>query len=123
MNIIDINHAPRREDMQAIGTVSVLGATIEAGEAQAYAKGSFGAPDSAVSAGYFGVTRSVFRMTYPFNEQATVVEGSVRLTDLASGTSTVFSKGESWFVTQGSEVRWEILSEFFVKHFFAVANQ
>lgn len=123
MNIIEITHAPHREDMQAIGTVSALGATIESGEAQAFTKGTLGSPDGPVSAGYFGVTRGVFRMTYPFNEQATVVEGSVKLTDLVRGTSTIFSKGESWFVTQGSEVRWEILSDFFVKHFFAAANE
>ncbi|MCP1576262.1 hypothetical protein RB25_09490 [Herbaspirillum rubrisubalbicans] len=122
MNIIEISHAPRREDMQAIGPVSVLGATIEAGEAQAYATGTFGAPGDAVSAGYFGVTRSTFRMTYPFNEQATVAEGSVRLTDLATGNSLSFGKGDSWFVKQGSEILWEIQSDFFVKHFFAVAN-
>lgn len=122
MSITRISTALRKEDMHAIGPVSNLGATVESGTVDAYALGTFGAPTDPVSAGYFGVTQGTFRMTYPFSEQATVVQGSVTLTDVASGTAVTYDVGDSWFVTQGTEVLWEVRSEFFVKHFLAVAG-
>lgn len=122
MSMTRISSTIGQQDLHLIGPVSLLGATIESGAAQAYALGTFGAPTDPVSAGYFGVTRSVFRMTYPFNEQATVVQGSVKLTDVASGEAVVYQTGDSWFVTQGTEVLWEIQSDFFIKHFLAVVQ-
>jgi len=122
MSITQLSTALRQQDMQHIGPVSVLGATIESGQADAYALGTFGTPGDPVTAGYFGVTRSTFRMAYPFHEQATVVHGSVKITDLAAGTSVTYEEGDSWFVTQGTEVLWEVQSEFFIKHYFAVVK-
>lgn len=122
MSLTQLTTSLRQQDMQAIGPVTVLGATIESGDVQAYALGTFGGPTDPVSAGYFGVTRGVFRMTYPFNEQAVVVHGTVKLTDLAAGTSVTYRTGDSWFVTQGTEVLWEIESDFFIKHYFAVVK-
>ena len=122
MSITPIKHTIVRQDLQPVGSITNLGATVESGTVEAFALGTFGAPTDAVSAGYFGVTRGVFRMTYPFNEQATVVHGSVKLTDVATGASVTYSTGESWFVTQGTEVLWEIQSDFFIKHFLAVAR-
>ena len=122
MSITQISPAVRQQDMQPIGPVTNLGATIVSGDVQAFGLSTFGAPTDPVSAGYFGVTRGVFRMTYPFNEQAVVVQGSVKLTDVAAGTSVTYNVGDSWFVTQGTEVLWEVESEFFVKHFFAVVK-
>ena len=68
----------------------------------------------------FGTTAGKFRMTYPFSEQATVVSGEVRLTDESTGQSTLYKAGDSWFVTKGTPVLWEVVSESFVKHYFAV---
>lgn len=122
MSITRISTAIGRQDLQPIGSVTNLGATVESGTADAFALGTFGAPSDPVSAGYFGVTRSIFRMTYPFNEQATVVQGSVKLTDVATGSTATYHVGDSWFVTQGTEIVWEIQSEFFIKHFLAVVK-
>ena len=122
MSITPISHTICQQDLQPIGPLTNLGATVTAGPDQAYALGTFGGPTDAVSAGYFGVARSVFRMTYPFNEHATVVHGSVKLTEVASGASVTYHRGESWFVTRGTEVLWEIESDFFIKHFLAVVQ-
>jgi uncharacterized cupin superfamily protein len=123
MSITQITTSLRQQDLHSIGSVSNLGATVEAGDVQAFVKGTFGGPTDPVSAGYFGVTHGTFRMTYPFNEQATVVQGSVKLTDVAAGTSVTYNVGDSWFATQGTEVLWEIQSDFFIKHFFAVVDK
>ena len=103
------------------GTVADLGSEILAGEGKAYGKMTAGAPTDLVSAAYFGVSKSTFRMTYPFNEQATVVTGEVLLTDESTGETNRFGVGDSWYVAKGTPVRWEILSDSFVKHYHAVA--
>ncbi|MCY1260584.1 hypothetical protein D9M68_119520 [compost metagenome] len=74
-----------------------------------------------VSSAYFGTTRGKFRMTYPFSEQATVVSGELLLTDESTGQTTRYKAGDSWFVTKGTPVLWEVLSDSFVKHYYAVA--
>ncbi|MDD1012735.1 cupin domain-containing protein [Pseudomonas rubra] len=107
-------------ELDAWGTVADLGSEILEGEVRAFGKMTFGAPTDPVSSAYFGTTTGKFRMVYPFNEQAVVVTGRVRLTDEATGVSRTYSQGDSWFVSKGTPVLWEILSESFVKHYFAV---
>jgi uncharacterized cupin superfamily protein len=108
-------------DLAPIGSVSVLGAEVIGADVTAYVKGTYGGPTDPVSAGYFGVGKGKFKMVYPFNEQATVVAGAVTLTDEASGERVTYKQGDSWFVTKGTAVTWEIESDAFIKHFFAVA--
>jgi hypothetical protein len=120
MSINKLSTTIALKEMHAIGPVSNLGATILSGDVQAYALGTFGGPTDPVSAGYFAATRGAFRMTYPFNEQATIVQGSVKLTDIATGVATIYRTGDSWFVTKGTEVLWEIEGELCMKHYFAV---
>lgn len=120
MSLITIAPPRSTDDMHAIGPVTQLGSEILSGECLAYAQSTFGGPTDPVSAGYFAVTPGRFRMTYPFNEQAVVVQGSVTLTDVQTGTATRYGVGDSWFITQGTEVLWDVSGGVFIKHFFAV---
>jgi len=106
-------------ELDSWGTVADLGSEILEGEAKAFGKMTFGSPTDAVSAGYFGVTKSKFRMVYPFNEHATVVFGEVILTDESTGQATRYKAGDSWFVTKGTSVLWDVLSDSFTKHYMA----
>lgn len=109
------------DQLDAWGTVADLGSEILEGEVRCFGKMTAGAPTDAVSAAYFGTTKGKFRMTYPFNEQATVVTGEVILTDESSGQKTHFKAGDTWFVTKGTPVLWEVVSDSFIKHYYAVA--
>ncbi|KAF1068071.1 MAG: hypothetical protein GAK45_01480 [Pseudomonas citronellolis] len=120
MSLTPLKHGTSLSELDAWGTVADLGSQILEGDARAFGKMTHGAPTDPVSAGYFGVTRSKFRMVYPFTEQATVVAGEVLLTDEASGQTTRYGVGDSWFVTKGTAVLWEVTGESFVKHYFAV---
>lgn len=102
------------------GTVADLGSEIE-GECAALGKMVFGAPTDPVSCAYFGATRGVFRMTYPFNEHAVVVEGEVTLKNEATGESRTYGPGEGWFVEKGTPVLWTVTTDRFVKNYLAVA--
>ncbi|WP_354520377.1 cupin domain-containing protein [Lysobacter enzymogenes] len=111
-------------DLQALdpwGTVADLGSQPLEGEVRAYGRMTHGAPTDPVSAGYFGATRGKFRLVYPFDEHAVVVSGEVALTDESTGVTTHYRPGDAWFVAKGTSTVWEILSDGFVKHYFAVA--
>ena len=120
MALTPIRQGITLDQLDAWGTVADLGSEILEGEVRAFGKMTAGAPTDPVSAAYFGTTGGKFRMTYPFNEQATVVGGEVRLTDEATGQSQLYKAGDSWFVTKGTQVLWEVLGEGFVKHYYAV---
>lgn len=105
-------------ELEAIGSVSLLGATPTEGDPQVAARMVYGAPGDAFTCGIFSATRGGFAMTYPFTEHATVLEGEVELT-VAGGEPQRFVPGDSWFVKQGTEVQWRILSPRFVKHYLA----
>ncbi|HBT2538958.1 TPA: DUF861 domain-containing protein, partial [Klebsiella aerogenes] len=78
----------------------------------------YGEPQDAFTCGLFSSTEGSFTMTYPFTEHATVLEGEVELT-VAGGEPQRFAPGDSWFVKQGTEVEWKILTPRFVKHYLA----
>ncbi len=103
--------------LQPIGSVSVLGATPGAGDPQAGLNMVFGTPTDKLSCGIFSATKGTFTMIYPFTEHATVLEGEVALT--VNGETTHYHKGDSWFVEQGTAVEWEVLTDRFVKNYFA----
>jgi uncharacterized cupin superfamily protein len=120
MPITTINKDVQLSELAAWGTVADLGSVILEGEVKCFGKMAFGAPTDPVSGGYFGTTQGKYRMVYPFNEQAVVVTGEVVLTDESTGQSARYKAGDSWFVTKGTPVLWEVVSESFVKHYFAV---
>ncbi|MDD2054236.1 cupin domain-containing protein [Pseudomonas putida] len=121
MSLTAIKNGITLDQLDAWGTVADLGSEILEGEVKCFGKMTAGAPTDPVSAAYFGTTQGKFRMVYPFNEQATVVTGEVVLTDESSGQTSRFKAGDSWFVTKGTPVLWEVVSDSFVKHYYAVA--
>jgi uncharacterized protein len=121
MSLTTIQHGMKISELDAWGKLSDIGAEIlEGGEVAAFGKMTHGAPTDPVSAGYFGTTKGKFRLVYPFSEQATVVAGEVRITDESTGKTNTFKAGDSWFVQKGASTVWEVISDGFVKHYFAV---
>ena len=72
-------------ELESWGSIANLGSEVLEGDVQCMGHMVHGAPTDPVSCAFFGVTRGKFRMTYPFDEHATVVEGSVTLTDESTG--------------------------------------
>lgn len=112
---IDINQ------LDSWGTVADLGSEILEGDGAAFGKMTFGAPTDPVNSAYFGVSKSKFRMTYPFNEHAVVVKGEVELTNEKTGETNTYREGDIWFAEKGTPVVWNIKTDSFIKHYLAVA--
>jgi uncharacterized protein len=58
-------------------------------------------------AGVFQATRGKVLIYFPFTEHATILNGEVELTDLW-GNSAHLGAGDSYFITQGSIILWEV---------------
>ena len=108
-------------ELDSWGTVADLGSEILEGECRALGKMVWGAPTDPVSCAWFGATQGVFRMNYPFNEHAVVVEGEVTLKNEATGETRTYGPGEGWFVEKGTPVLWTIPGARFVKNYLAFA--
>lgn len=120
MMMLKISKDITLEQLDSWGTVIDLGSELVEGDGKAYGKFTLGNPELPSNGGYFGVTKSVFRMTYPFSEQATIVKGEVTLTNEDTGEKWTFKEGESWLVEKGTKVLWEVNSDYFIKHYFSV---
>ena len=108
-------------ELESWGSIANLGSEVLEGDVQCMGHMVHGAPTDPVSCAFFGVTRGKFRMTYPFDEHATVVEGSVTLTDESTGIAQTYHVGDGWFVRKGTPILWEVTSDRFVKIYLAVA--
>ncbi|PHM70636.1 cupin domain-containing protein [Xenorhabdus kozodoii] len=109
-------------ELMPIGSVTHLGSIVVEGDPQVSVAMIHGEPSDNLTCGIFACTKGKFNMIYPFDEMATVHEGSVKLTDVKTGVMVEYHKGDSWFAAKGSEVLWEITSERFVKHYMACIN-
>ncbi|AZV94980.1 cupin domain-containing protein [Kerstersia gyiorum] len=108
------------KELDSWGSLTGIGGEIlEGGDIQAYGKMTHGAPTDAISAGYFGTGKGKYRLVYPFNEQATILQGEVRITDESTGESKLYRTGDSWFVTKGTSTVWEVLSDGYTKHYLS----
>jgi len=119
--MIKINTATKPDKLASWGTVDNLGSEILEGACEIAGQMLFGAPTDPISCAYFSVTKGKFRMVYPFNEHATVVEGHVKLTDERTGETQTFGPGDSWFIEKGTPVLWEVTGDRFTKNYLAVA--
>ncbi|WP_369309853.1 cupin domain-containing protein [Providencia rettgeri] len=105
-----------------IGSVTNLGSVVVEGDPQASVAMVHGEPTDNLTCGIFACTTGKFKMVYPFDEMATVHEGSVKLTDIKTGVTVEYHKGDTWFAAKGTEVLWEIEAPRFVKHYLACVN-
>lgn len=72
-----------------------------------------------VRSGIYEITKGKFVIEFAFHELATVLEGTVELTD-AAGNSVTYGPGDSWFCEKGEKVTWNVTSERMRKCFMAV---
>jgi len=70
----------------------------------------FGDPEGPLCSGVYGITPGKFEVDYTWTEIATVLEGRLLLTDVNGNTSEI-GPGDSFLVTAGETIVWEILDQ------------
>lgn len=108
-----------RSSLTWLGPPGALGGEVLAGHPELY--GRFDFREGNMAAGIFMATTGVIRVTFPFTEHATILEGEVSLTDEEGRTQT-FKAGDSYFIRQKQVVLWDVKGKHVLKSFFNVTQ-
>ena len=103
-----------------LGPPEPMGGEVLSGDPRLY--GRFDFREGNVAAGVFMATTGQIRVTFPFTEHATILEGEVTLTD-ELGKSRSFKAGDSYFIRQNQVVLWDVKGKHVIKSFFNVTEQ
>jgi uncharacterized cupin superfamily protein len=98
-----------------LGPPEGLGGEVLEGDPKISARIDYAAGD--VLGGVFQATRGKVLIHFPFSEHATILNGEVRLTD-EWGNTAHLGAGDSYFITQGSVILWEVRGDRVQKTFF-----
>jgi len=98
-----------------LGPPEDLGGTVVSGDPKISARIDYA--EGNLLAGVFQATRGTVLIDFPFSEHATILNGEVELTD-EWGNSAHLGAGDSYFITQGSVILWEVRGDRVQKTFF-----
>jgi len=99
-----------------------IGAATVEGSVRVSGKLLFGSFESPVSGGLYAATQGKYRVTYPFHEHATLLDGTLAITDEISGKTVIYGPGDSWIIAKGTTVLWDIRSPHIRKSYLAVTT-
>jgi uncharacterized cupin superfamily protein len=108
--------------LDAWGNPEDIGAATLDGPMQVSGKLVFGTLETPVSGGFYAASQGRYRVTYPFHEHATLLEGELRLTDETTGQSETYGPGDSWIIAKGTTVIWHILSTRILKSYICATT-
>ena len=103
----------------SLGSPEALGGQVLSGNPQLFGRIDFAAGN--MRGGLFMATTGLIRVTFPFTEHATIIEGSVTLTD-ELGRRHTFKVGDSYLIRQGSVILWDVKGSHVIKSFFNVTE-
>jgi uncharacterized protein len=98
-----------------LGPPEGLGGTVLEGDPKISARIDYAQGN--LLAGVFQATRGTVLIHFPFTEHATILTGEVELTD-EWGNRAHLGAGDSYFITQGSVILWEVHGDRVQKTFF-----
>lgn len=98
-----------------LGPPEGLGGTVLSGSPRISARVDHS--DGPLTAGVFQATRGDVLIHFPFTEHATILVGSVRLTD-PTGQTAVLEPGDSYVIGQGTDILWQVSGARVQKSFF-----
>ena len=102
---------------QEWGSLDGLASEILSGNPQQRERLDYGSLETAMMVGVWECTQGSFKLTYTFNELATILEGRVTIT-FPDGSSHDFGPGDTHFAQKGDTATWTIHSEKVRKSFF-----
>jgi uncharacterized protein len=108
------------ESLMWLGPPGPMGGEVLSGEPRLY--GRFDFREGNVAAGVFMATTGLIRVTFPFTEHATILEGEVTITDEAGQTRSL-KAGDSYFIRQNQVILWDVKGQHVLKSFFNITEQ
>lgn len=108
------------ETFKSFGSPGDLGGKVLSGDPQLSGRIDF--MQGPETAGLFMATTGVVEINFPFTEHATIVDGEVTLTDTATGEVRSLKVGDSYFITQGQVILWDVKGKHVIKSFYNVVH-
>lgn len=105
MLVYERGHAIDDDELVDLGPPEALGGTVLEGDPHISARVDHA--EGSLLAGVFQATTGTVLIHFPFSEHATILSGSVALTD-ESGNHAVLKPGDSYFIRQGSDILWKV---------------
>ena len=115
--MLDFGQSKAQSGLEPWPSLQEAGATVHEGGPRQAGRVDFGYFETVMMSGVWECTQGKFSLTYPWNEFATILEGSVTITD-ASGTAMTFGPGDSHYAEKGEGATWHITTPKVRKCFF-----
>ncbi len=115
--MLDFSQSKSQSGIEPWPPLAEIGANVLEGDPQQSGRVDFGSMETPIISGVWECTQGKFQISYPWNEMATILEGSVTITD-ASGNAVTYNPGDSHFAVKGEQVTWNITSPKVRKCFF-----
>jgi hypothetical protein len=106
--------------LQPLGAPSDLGGEVVSGDPKLFGRIDF--KKGHLTGGLFMATTGTVRITFPFTEHATILEGEVTLTDEAGQTRSM-KAGDSYLIRQNQVILWDVKGKHVIKSFFNIVEQ
>jgi len=119
MRVYSLKKQVDQSTLVSFGPPEALGGQVLTGSPQLYGRIDF--QQGNMLGGLFMATTGLIRVTFPFTEHATILEGEVTLTDETGKTHT-YKAGDSYFIRQGSVILWDVKGSHVIKSFFNVTE-
>ncbi len=110
-------NSPQDAGIEPWHPLTEIGAEILDGNPQQSGRVDYGSLETPLIAGVWECTKGSFKATYPWNELATILEGSITIT-FPDGSEHNFGPGDTHFAQKGDTVTWRINSAKVRKSFF-----
>lgn len=101
--------------LASLGPPDALGGQVLSGQPEIFGRVDF--QEGNLMGGLFMATTGLIRVTFPFTEHATILEGEVTLTD-ATGKTQTLRPGDSYIIRQGQVILWDVKGKHVIKSFF-----
>ncbi len=105
--MLDFKQNSEQTGIEPWPSLADSGANILSGDPQQSGRLDFGTFDGPLMSGVWECTPGKFEISYPWGELATILKGSITVTD-SDGRAVTYAPGDSFFVAQGQRVTWEI---------------
>lgn len=115
MVVYRAGEAVPESELVDLGPPSELGGVVLEGDPKISARVDYA--NNGITGGVFQATTGKILVHFPFTEHATVLVGTVKVTD-QWGNSATLTAGDSYFIQKGSDIIWEVNGPMVQKSFY-----
>ena len=115
--MFDFSQKKQQTGLEPWAELESIGAKIVSGKPKQSGRIDYGSLTQPIIVGVWECTQGKFEISYPWNELATIQEGSVTITD-STGKAMTFRAGDTHFAVKGERVTWDIQEAKVRKCFF-----